>query len=115
VRTIGYVCVSGSDRELWAVIVLLSSNKKFFVYTAGDKAANNLATEVGKESCEPKPLPAEVNAKRPLLSKSAVLRMLSEFVKAYTCCANIIVQHSFTAGQSPMLDEVSAKAGTTSG
>lgn len=52
---------------------------------------------------------SEINDKqstKPLLTKSSVLRILSECVKAYTPCANIIVQHVYSAGQSETLNEV---------
>ena len=50
--------------------------------------------------------PAADTLSKPLLSKSAVLRMLSEFVKSYPSCANIVVQHSYMAGQSDSVNEV---------
>ena len=53
--------------------------------------------------------PAADTWSKPLLSKSAVLRMLSEFVKSYPSCANIVVQHSYMAGQSDSVNEVGVK------
>ena len=56
-----------------------------------------------------KPAAADTSSSKPLLSKSAVLRMLSEFVKSYPSCANIVVQHSYMAGQSDSVNEVCVK------
>ena len=61
-----------------------------------------------KDDATIKPAAADTWSK-PLLSKSAVLRMLSEFVKSYPSCANIVVQHSYMAGQSDSVNEVGVK------
>lgn len=59
-----------------------------------------------KEMTKENPIASADNLSRPLLSKSAVLRMLSEFVKSYPSCANIVVQHSYMAGQTDSVNEV---------
>lgn len=47
----------------------------------------------------------------PLVSKSAVLRLLSEFVRSYVGCAQAIVDHRFSVGQSDVVtDDCSALA-----
>lgn len=42
---------------------------------------------------------------KPLLPKSAILRLLSEIVKSYTSCTQLITQHMYTAGQSEIITE----------
>jgi len=45
--------------------------------------------------------------KKPLLSKSAVLRLLAELSRSYAGCAVLICQHTYQAGQSELIAEVS--------
>ena len=49
---------------------------------------------------------AEDQGLKPLLPKSAILRLLSEIVKSYTSCTQLITQHMYTAGQSEIITEV---------
>ncbi|XP_063994967.1 E3 ubiquitin-protein ligase HUWE1 isoform X2 [Diachasmimorpha longicaudata] len=44
-------------------------------------------------------------AKKPLLPKSAILKMLAEAVRSYGAVANLITEHSYRAGQSEMVPE----------
>ena len=44
--------------------------------------------------------------KKPLLSKSAVLRLLAELSRSYAGCAVLICQHTYHAGQSELITEV---------
>ena len=48
----------------------------------------------------------EEKKKRPLIPKSATMRLLAELVKSYTSCAQIVTQHAFIAGQSEIVSEV---------
>ena len=48
----------------------------------------------------------EEKKKRPLIPKSAIMRLLAELVKSYTNCAHLITQHNFVAGQSELIAEV---------
>jgi hypothetical protein len=41
-----------------------------------------------------------------LLSKSNVLRLLAELSRSYSCCASLICQHTYYAGQSELVKEV---------
>jgi hypothetical protein len=51
----------------------------------------------------------EEEKKRPLLPKSAILKILAEAVRSYSGCAKLITDHSYTAGQSEMVMEVRHK------
>lgn len=51
----------------------------------------------------------EEEKKRPLLPKSAILKILAEAVRSYSGCAKLITDHSYTAGQSEMVTEVRHK------
>lgn len=44
-------------------------------------------------------------AKKPLLPKSAILKMLAEAVRSYGAVANLIAEHTYRAGQSEMVPE----------
>ena len=44
--------------------------------------------------------------KKPLLSKSAVLRILAELSRSYAGCAVLVCQHMYHAGQSELVTEV---------
>jgi len=44
--------------------------------------------------------------KKPLLTKSAVLRLLAELSRSYAGCAVLICQHVYHAGQSELITEV---------
>ncbi|XP_057320129.1 E3 ubiquitin-protein ligase HUWE1-like isoform X1 [Microplitis mediator] len=44
-------------------------------------------------------------AKKPLLSKSAILKMLAESIRSYGAIANLIAEHTYRAGQSEMVTE----------
>jgi len=44
--------------------------------------------------------------KKPLLTKSAVLRLLAELSRSYAGCAVLICQHTYHAGQSELITEV---------
>lgn len=48
----------------------------------------------------------ENRKQKPLLPKSAVLRLLSEFIKSYSSCTQLITQYSYKAGQSELISEV---------
>ena len=39
------------------------------------------------------------------MPKSSIMRLLAEFVKSYTCCAQMIMMHTFTAGLSELITE----------
>jgi len=45
--------------------------------------------------------------KKPLLSKSAVLRLLAELSRSYAGCAVLLCQHTYHAGQSDLITDVS--------
>lgn len=45
--------------------------------------------------------------KKPLLSKSAVLRLLAELSRSCAGCAVLICQHTYQPGQSELVTEVS--------
>ncbi|XP_011497625.1 PREDICTED: E3 ubiquitin-protein ligase HUWE1 [Ceratosolen solmsi marchali] len=44
-------------------------------------------------------------AKKPLLPKSAILKMLAESVRSYSAIANLITEYTYRAGQSEMIQE----------
>ena len=44
-------------------------------------------------------------AKKPLLPKSAILKMLAEAVRSYGAIAGLITEHTYRAGQSEMIQE----------
>lgn len=44
-------------------------------------------------------------AKKPLLPKSAILKMLAEAVRSYGAVANLIAEHTYRAGQSEIMTE----------
>ncbi|CAD6224794.1 GSCOCG00005556001-RA-CDS [Cotesia congregata] len=44
-------------------------------------------------------------AKKPLLSKSAILKMLAESIRSYGAVANLIAEHTYRANQSEMVSE----------
>ena len=44
--------------------------------------------------------------KKPLLTKSAVLRLLAELSRSFAGCAVLICQHTYHAGQSELITEV---------
>jgi len=46
--------------------------------------------------------------KKLLLSKSSVLRLLAELSRSYAGCAVLICQHTYHAGQSELITEVSS-------
>ena len=43
---------------------------------------------------------------RPLFPKSAILRLLSEVIKSYSNCTQLITQYTYDAMQSELLTEV---------
>ncbi|XP_048739045.2 E3 ubiquitin-protein ligase HUWE1-like isoform X5 [Ostrea edulis] len=43
--------------------------------------------------------------KRPLMPKSSVLRLLSEVVKSYSTCTQLITQYTYHTGQTPLVHE----------
>ena len=43
--------------------------------------------------------------KRPLLPKSAIMRLLAELVRSYPSCAVMVTQHHFTSGQTELVAE----------
>ncbi|XP_061178702.1 E3 ubiquitin-protein ligase HUWE1-like [Saccostrea echinata] len=43
--------------------------------------------------------------KRPLMPKSSVLRLLSEVVKSYSSCTQLITQYTYHAAQTPLVHE----------
>ena len=45
-------------------------------------------------------------AQKPLLTKSNILRILSEVIKSYCNCTLLVTQHMYHAGQSELIDEV---------
>ena len=45
-------------------------------------------------------------SQRPLLPKSAILRMLSEIIKSYSNCTHLITQYMYHGGQSELVQEV---------
>ncbi|KAJ9587850.1 hypothetical protein L9F63_018722, partial [Diploptera punctata] len=47
----------------------------------------------------------EEEKKRPLLPKSAILKILAEAVRSYSGCAKLITDHTYCAGQSEMVTE----------
>lgn len=47
---------------------------------------------------------------KPLIPKSAIMRLLAELVKSYINCAQLIAQHMFIAGQSELIAEVTLSA-----
>jgi len=44
--------------------------------------------------------------RKPLLTKSAVLRLLAELSRSYAGCAVLLCQHTYHAGQSEFITEV---------
>ena len=49
----------------------------------------------------------EAKKQRPLLPKSSILRLISEIIKSYCSCTQLITQHIYQAGQSELITEVS--------
>ena len=77
----------------------------FSVLQTPSEAAITGETDAEKEQKELKS--AEDSKKwRPLLPKSALLRLLSEVIKSYGSCTHLITQHMYFAGQSEMVPEV---------
>ena len=48
----------------------------------------------------------EAKKQRPLLPKSSILRLISEIIKSYCSCTQLITQHIYQAGQSELITEV---------
>ena len=48
----------------------------------------------------------EAKKQRPLLPKSSILRLISEIIKSYCSCTQLITQHMYQAGQSELITEV---------
>ena len=48
----------------------------------------------------------EAKKQRPLLPKSSILRLISEVIKSYCSCTQLITQHVYQAGQSELITEV---------
>lgn len=65
-----------------------------------DKSSKDKEKDKGKEKDGAKKPP-------PVISKSAILRLLAEIIKSYNSCTLLITQHSFEAGQSELVGEVS--------
>ncbi len=63
-------------------------------------------SEEEKAKAEEKKL-EEDKKRRPLIPKSAILRLLAELVKSYANCAQLITQHHYSGGQSELVAEVS--------
>ncbi|XP_023930490.1 E3 ubiquitin-protein ligase HUWE1 [Lingula anatina] len=47
----------------------------------------------------------EEKKKRPLLLKSAILRLLAELVRSYSGCAQLITSHTYQSGQTELVSE----------
>lgn len=45
------------------------------------------------------------------MPKSSVLRLLSEVVKSYSSCTQLITQYTYTAAQTPLVHEVRPASG----
>lgn len=45
-------------------------------------------------------------AKRPIMSKSVIMRMLAELVKSYNHVAEFVMRHTFATDQTPLVKEV---------
>lgn len=43
---------------------------------------------------------------RPLIPKSAILRLMSEVIKSYGNCTQLITQYTYEAGQTELISEV---------
>ncbi|XP_060587198.1 E3 ubiquitin-protein ligase HUWE1-like isoform X3 [Ruditapes philippinarum] len=66
--------------------------------TGSDGAAESLKTKENNAA-------ENKQAQRPLLTKSSVLRMLSEIIKSYCNCTQLITQHMYHSGQSELIVE----------
>ncbi|XP_034939530.1 E3 ubiquitin-protein ligase HUWE1 isoform X2 [Chelonus insularis] len=84
----------------------------------GDGVRNNAATSNGPLDDDDQIVPLKMctdymnnakiepeEAKKPLLPKSAILKMLAEAVRSYGAVANLIAEHTYRAGQSEMVTE----------
>ncbi|XP_014203791.1 E3 ubiquitin-protein ligase HUWE1 isoform X2 [Copidosoma floridanum] len=60
----------------------------------------NMCTDVGNNS----KIESE-ESKKPLLPKSAILKILAEAVRSYGCIANLITEYTYRARQSEMIQE----------
>ncbi|KAK7483667.1 hypothetical protein BaRGS_00025100, partial [Batillaria attramentaria] len=69
--------------------------------TANQSESNQETTD--KESKDTKP--ADDKKARPLIPKSAILRLLSEVIKSYSNCTQLITQYNYEAGQSELVAE----------
>lgn len=45
-------------------------------------------------------------SQKPLLTKSNILRILSEVIRSYCNCTQLVTQHMYHAGQSELIPEV---------
>ncbi|XP_053377275.1 E3 ubiquitin-protein ligase HUWE1-like isoform X3 [Mercenaria mercenaria] len=72
--------------------------------TAGEGAAESAKTKDGSSA-------EEKQAQRPLLTKSSILRMLSEIIKSYCNCTQHITQHMYHSGQTELVQEDSTVLG----
>lgn len=74
----------------------------FPVQTAVEAPASQETAD--KESKEKQPV--EEKRPRPLIPKSAILRLLSEVIKSYSNCTQLITQYTYEPSQSELVGEV---------
>lgn len=74
----------------------------FPVQTAAEAPASQETAD--KESKEKQPV--EEKRPRPLIPKSAILRLLSEVIKSYSNCTQLITQYTYEPSQSELVGEV---------
>ena len=76
---------------------------KLFFQQAGGSILDTTKTKFALKDGNTK---EEKQSQRPLLPKSAILRMLSEIIKSYSNCTLLITQYMYHAGQSELVQEV---------
>ena len=71
-----------------------------------DKEDGNEEKSAQDKAKEAKAKEEDEKKKRPLMPKSAIMRLLAEMVRSYTGCAQMVTQHSYHTGQSELVTEV---------
>lgn len=79
------------------VFIVIQLSKKSSATTAADTSGSI------KDESTPK---LDSSVKTSLLSVSNILRILAELTRSFVCCAQLVCQHHYYAGQSPGIKEV---------
>ena len=92
-----------------AAVIRNSSSGDLHIATTENVIQSNSSKEKDKEKEKEKTAEDDLlKKKQPLLSKSAVCRLLAELVKSYGSCAKLITEHIYEAGTSENVREDSS-------